>query len=56
MPLTDQEREWLEKAQLAAEDPARSSEGLSVRIVIYILRQVVTLREEIASIKTRLEP
>jgi hypothetical protein len=59
MPLTQNERTWLENAEAKANDPAVQGEGLSIRIVVYLLRQIVTLREDVADLKTRvsnLEP
>lgn len=50
MPLTQAERNWLEKAEEAVNDPSAGGEGVSIRIVVYLLRQIVTLREQVAAI------
>ena len=53
MPLTTNERTWLEKAEEAADNPSITGEGLSIRIVVYLLRQIVQNREDIADLKAR---
>jgi hypothetical protein len=50
MPLTQAERNWLEKAEEATNDPTVHGEGVSIRIVVYLLRQIVTLREQMTAI------
>jgi hypothetical protein len=59
MPLTQAERNWLENAEAQANDPGVHGEGLSIRIVVYLLRQIVTLREKVTDLESRvsnLEP
>lgn len=55
MPLTTQERNWLERAELSATDPNVGGEGISIRIIVYLLRQIVSLREEVVILRDRLD-
>jgi len=53
MPLTIQERAWLEKAEEAADNPGIKGEGLSIRIIVYMMREIVKLREEVVELRDR---
>lgn len=55
MPLKAVERNWLERAEQAANDPEIHGEGVSIRIVIYLLREIVQLRENEAALEARID-
>ena len=53
MPLTTIERAWLEKVQEMQNNPDIPGEGVSLRIILYLLDQIVNSREDVAELETR---